>query len=190
MPAAPRFLTVGHANHPPERFLGLLARFGVTAVADVRSRPFASFSRHFDGERLRPALRAAGIGYVFLPDLGGKPAEDRWYDADGHVRYDLLAARPGFAAAIDRLWAGADRHRIALMCGEEDPAGCHRHLLVGRVLAERGAEVAHIRADGRLVPAADLAPPPTLFDVAPPWRSAWRRRPAAEGEQGAEGPEG
>jgi len=46
---------------------------------------------------------------------------------------------------------------VAALCAGEDPAGCHRRLLVGRVLGERGIAVAHIRGDGRLQTEAELA---------------------------------
>jgi len=36
--------TVGHSNHPIERFLGLLQPHGITAVADVRSTPYSRFN--------------------------------------------------------------------------------------------------------------------------------------------------
>jgi uncharacterized protein (DUF488 family) len=39
-----------------------------------------------------------------------------------------------------------------LLCGEEDPAHCHRRLLIGRVLSERGHNMLHIRGDGRIEP--------------------------------------
>ena len=46
------------------------------------------------------------------------------------------------------------------MCSEEDPAVCHRHLLVTRVMSESGVDVQHIRGDGQLqseamIPAAN-----------------------------------
>ncbi len=41
-------------------------------------------------------------------------------------------------------------YRVAMLCAEENPAECHRHLLVGRVLAERGIELLHIRGDGHV----------------------------------------
>jgi uncharacterized protein (DUF488 family) len=57
---------------------------------------------------------------------------------------------------------------------EGDPRGCHRRLLVGKVLAERGVELRHILRDGTV--AAEREVP-----VEPPWRSpqpvAHRRRP-------------
>jgi uncharacterized protein (DUF488 family) len=34
--------------------------------------------------------------------------------------------------------------RIALLCSEYDPLNCHRCLLVGRALAEKGVRVSHI----------------------------------------------
>ncbi|MCD6306196.1 MAG: hypothetical protein J7M32_07910, partial [Deltaproteobacteria bacterium] len=37
-----------------------------------------------------------------------------------------------------------------LMCSEENPANCHRRLLVGRVLTEKGVQVQHIRGTGRV----------------------------------------
>ncbi len=66
----------------------------------------------------------------------------------GHVLYGRLAASPAFQEGIDRVLARAQTQRIALLCSEEDPSRCHRHLLIGRVLRERGVAVSHIRGDG------------------------------------------
>lgn len=41
-----------------------------------------------------------------------------------------------------------------LMCAEKEPLDCHRTLLVGQALRERGVDVAHIHADGGLEPHA------------------------------------
>ena len=38
------------------------------------------------------------------------------------------------------------------MCAEKEPLDCHRTILVGRSLVERGVTVAHILADGSLEP--------------------------------------
>ena len=63
---AAAILTLGHSNHPLERFLGLLAEHGVTAVADVRSAPYSRFCPHFNRRALSSALEARGIQYLFL----------------------------------------------------------------------------------------------------------------------------
>ena len=47
---------------------------------------------------------------------------------------------------------GADNHHIVLLCAEREPLECHRMLLVAPALDERGVEVVHIHADGRLEP--------------------------------------
>jgi uncharacterized protein (DUF488 family) len=44
------------------------------------------------------------------------------------------------------------------MCSEENPAICHRHLLVTRVISDRGVDVLHIRGDGRLETEDEIAP--------------------------------
>jgi len=44
----------------------------------------------------------------------------------------------------------ARNHRLALLCGEEDPAHCHRNLLVGVALVAEGFRVLHIRATGNI----------------------------------------
>ena len=51
---------------------------------------------------------------------------------------------------MDRVVHGAAKHRIVLLCAEREPLECHRTLLVAPALDERGVEVVHIHADGRL----------------------------------------
>jgi uncharacterized protein (DUF488 family) len=63
-----------------------------------------------------------------------------------------MAASPLFAEGIEQVEQMAPRTRLALMCSEHDPLTCHRCLLVGRRLVERGGTVAHILRDGRVEP--------------------------------------
>ena len=145
-------LTIGHSNHPLEAFLALLQRHGVALLADVRSAPYSRFNPHFNRKALDAALSARGIAYLFLGRaLGGRP-EDRSCYEDGHVRYDRLARTPLYREGIDRVVEEAEHRRIALMCAEKEPLDCHRTILVGRSLAERGIAVTHILADGMLEP--------------------------------------
>ena len=53
-----------------------------------------------------------------------------------------------FESGLSRLAQRAERSRVVVMCSEENPAGCHRFLLVTRVLHDQGIEVTHIRGDG------------------------------------------
>ena len=150
-----RVLTVGHSNHPLETFVSLLKQHGVTTLADVRSAPYSRFNPQFNRKALDAALQAHGIAYLFLGRaLGGRP-EDRACYEYGRVRYDRLAQTPLYREGIGQVIETAEVERLALMCAEKEPLDCHRTLLVGRSLAERGVAVAHILADGTLEPHDD-----------------------------------
>ena len=175
--------TIGHSNHPLEVFLGLLAQHGIDAVVDVRSSPYSRYVSHFNREAIHAALVDRAIQYVFLGDLlGGRVAAPRFYDDEGRVLYGEVAQSPGFRQGIERLLGIAEQARAAILCGEEDPTNCHRRLLVGRVLGQRGVGVVHLRGDGRAQTEADVAAEETfqktkgqltLFDSEEPgpWKS-------------------
>jgi len=140
--------SIGHSDHTAEAFVALLARHGVSAVADVRAAPYSRHHPQFSKAALMATLRAAGLAYVYLGEqLGGLPSAR----VRGQMRgggYAAMAATEAFQEGIARVGQGRQRHRIALMCAERDPMDCHRALLVGRALAGAGVEVEHIHADG------------------------------------------
>jgi uncharacterized protein (DUF488 family) len=149
--ADPRVFTIGHSNHTVEHFLSLLKAHGVRVVVDARSQPYSKYATQFDHEALKPALQDEGIRYLYLGrELGGRPEGDGFYDEDGHVLYDRVAATSIFQEGLSRLERGIREYNVALLCAEENPAACHRRLLVGRVLADRGIQVEHIRGDSRI----------------------------------------
>lgn len=137
--------TIGHSNHPIERFVDLLQAGGVSLLVDVRSMPYSRRFPQFGRERLRRSLAAAGIDYVWEgAALGGKP------ETGGS--YETLAARPAFRETLDRLIASREDATLCLMCAEKEPLDCHRTVLVSRRLAERGVAIEHLLADGTTRP--------------------------------------
>ncbi len=142
--------TIGHSTHPIEKFIDLLRRHHVSAVADVRSSPYSRFNPQFNREPLKAALAEAGIQYVFMGVELGARSSDRECYIDGRADYDLLAKMPKFQQGIERIIQGAQSHVIALMCAEKDPLTCHRTILVSRHLSPRGITIQHIREDGCL----------------------------------------
>ena len=143
--------TVGHSNHPIDRFLGLLQPHGITAVADVRSTPYSRFNPQFRREKLQAALAGVGIQYVFLgQELGARSQDPACYDGEGRVSYAKLAMTELFRKGIVRLKTGLADHRISLMCAEGEPLECHRTILVARELVREGVAVTHILGDGSL----------------------------------------
>lgn len=143
-------LTIGHSNHPIERFIELLRHHNVSAVADVRSFPSSRQNPQFNREPLKQALSKSGIAYVFLgKELGARPRDPVCYQ-DGRVQYARLAKTECFREGLQRVVDGATRYRVALLCAERDPLACHRTVLIGRELENSGVDIAHIHADGTL----------------------------------------
>jgi len=152
----PTIFSIGHSTHTYERFLDLVRKAGVTAIADVRTSPFSRHFPHFNRGTLKSGLRTDGIVYSFLgKELGGRPTGREFY-CDGVADYERMARSADFAQGLQRVLEGARKYRVALMCSEHDPLDCHRCLLVGRALAERGVSVKHILADGAIVDHRDV----------------------------------
>ncbi len=142
--------TIGHSTHTIERLIELLKSQSITAVCDVRSRPYSRMNPQFNREALKQALRAADIKYVFLGKELGARSEDKNCYRNGQVQYDLLAQTDQFKQGIERVKEGARSYRVALMCAEKEPLECHRAILVSRKLFEDGLPVKHILSDGKL----------------------------------------
>lgn len=150
--------SIGHSSHSIEAFLKLLDQHGIEVIADVRSSPFSKFVPQFNQNQLQPMLEQNGRRYVFLgKELGGRPPGAQYYDDAGHALYGRMAGADFFLKGLTRLEKGMRSYRVAILCSEEDPAVCHRHLLMGRVLAERGIILRHIRGDGRIEPEPEVA---------------------------------
>jgi uncharacterized protein (DUF488 family) len=73
MSAQPKTVfTIGHSNHPIDRFIALLAAHGVEALADVRRIPASRYNPQFNQNMLARALREARISYHHMVSLGGR----------------------------------------------------------------------------------------------------------------------
>ena len=141
---------MGHSAHDVARFVDLLVRHGVEAVADVRSMPYSRRHPQFNRETLKESLKASGIAYVFLgKELGARSTDPSCYE-NGRVQFRKLAATRLFRSGLKRVLDGSEQMRIALMCAEKDPLNCHRTLLVTRELVALGRKVNHILADGEI----------------------------------------
>lgn len=149
-------LTIGHSTQSFTDFLQLLRDAQVTALCDVRSQPYSRHVPQFNRETLKENLGNEKIVYVYLGDeLGGRPSAPELF-SDGFADYEKMARHESFAHGLDRVIEGARTYRIALMCAERDPLDCHRCLLVGRALKERGVTVRHIIGPGETIGQGDI----------------------------------
>jgi uncharacterized protein (DUF488 family) len=142
--------TVGHSNHPIEKFIELLKINGINAIGDVRSHPYSRHFPQFSQDALKSYLKKNGIAYTYLGKEFGARSDDASCYKNGRVQYDRLAALPVFADGVQRIMEGMKRYNIALMCAEKDPLACHRALLVGRFFFWNGISVEHVHADASL----------------------------------------
>jgi uncharacterized protein (DUF488 family) len=165
--------TVGHSNQPRERFIALLQRHSVQTLVDVRSAPYSRYVPHFNRLDLEEAVERVGMRYLYLgEELGGRPPTEEYYDAESHVLYGRVAVASFFLRGLERLKAEAALHRAAIMCSEEDPTNCHRHLLIARVLDSQGVTTLHIRGDDREQTETDLRPPALAIMQADLWSTS------------------
>ena len=143
--------TIGHSTHPQDRFIALLRQHGITALCDVRSKPYSRMNPQFNREDLEYALPRQGIQYRFLGKELGVRSDDPHTYQGGKVQYERLAETELFKCGLKRVIRGLkDGYCIALMCAEMEPLECHRTILVARHLASLGVAVSHILADGSL----------------------------------------
>jgi uncharacterized protein (DUF488 family) len=140
--------TVGHSTRPLDAFLELLDRHRLVTVADVRRFPGSRRYPQYAEAALRVSLAEHGIGYRWLPALGGRrrPRPDSpniaWRNASFRGYADHIESAE-FADGLEELLELSGRLRTTLMCAEAMWWRCHR-ALIADVLCVRGIEVVHI----------------------------------------------
>lgn len=154
--------TIGVYGFSDETFVGALRDSGVRLVVDVRQRRGVRGSEYAwaNSERLQRALAEAGIAYSHRKDLAPTTelrrlqyAEDARNGVGKRSRVELAAEyrRRYTREILDAVDLGALLEELpaegtsALLCVERDPGACHRSLVAGRLEAEHGARVTHLR---------------------------------------------
>ncbi len=149
-------VTIGHSTRTLETFIHLLQTYDVKHVVDVRTVPRSRHNPQFNREALPDHLKAAGIGYLHMPGLGGlrRPRPDStnmgWRNASFRGFADYMEI-PEFENHLGKLIELTQRKRIALMCAEALPWRCHRSLIAD-ALEVRGIRAAHILNSTHLQP--------------------------------------
>jgi uncharacterized protein (DUF488 family) len=146
-----RVWTIGHSNIALETFLERLRAHEIALIADVRRFPASRRHPHFSEAALAAALEDCHIGYLHLPELGGRrsPRPDSRNTAwrnDAFRGYADYMEAPAFHAGVDRLLVVAAGRRTAVMCAEALWWQCHRGLIADYLKAD-GHEVLHIAAN-------------------------------------------
>lgn len=153
----PAVLTIGHSNHPLDRFLALLAQHEVEALVDIRRFPGSRKHPHFHRDNLAVALPKSGVEYHWLEALGGRRHKQQDESPNlglenksfrNYADYMLTAE---FREGERKLLEVARHRRTAILCAEGLFWQCHRRL-VSDYLVANGVTVQHIMPNGDLRP--------------------------------------
>lgn len=148
--------TIGHSNIEINKFINLLKQKGIEMVVDVRSAPYSKYVPWFNRNNIEIELKKEGIAYIFMGDvLGGRPKQlydNEFYTADliTDIKYKKIMEQEWYQKGIFKLIEIAKMHKTVIMCSEENPEKCHRHLLISQSLIDKGVNVKHIRGNGNI----------------------------------------
>ncbi len=159
--------TLGHSTRSLGELTTILDAYGIELVADVRRFPGSRRLPQFAGVALEQALAARGIGYHWLPALGGRrrPAPESPNVAWRHPAFRAYADHvetEDFASGLFELLLLAHGLRTVIMCAEVLWWRCHRRLIAD-VLTSLDVDVVHIR-DERIAEPHRLTAPASLVD--------------------------
>ena len=147
--AANELFTIGYEAYSQESFLEALQTHQITALADVRARPYSSFKPEFSQEPLKHFLQKDDIAYVPLGEQCGVSIYNREKDSPTRIMFQAIVESTNFKKGLERIKNGLQRHHIVLMCAEKDPLNCHRFLLICRHIPA-GIRIKHILEAGSI----------------------------------------
>jgi len=147
--------TIGHSTRTLPEFVAILRASDVSVVVDVRSVPRSRHNPQFNKETLPAALKAKGIGYVHMPDIGGlrRPVRGSvntaWRNKSFRGYADYMQTKE-FAEQLLHLIALARENCVAIMCAEALPWRCHRSLIADALIV-RNVKVEHIISENSTI---------------------------------------
>jgi uncharacterized protein (DUF488 family) len=127
--------TIGHSNHPLDKFIEMLHAYNIDLLADIRSAPSSRYCPQYNKDAMQASLPAAGIKYTHLARLGGhrprccdNSPNTGWRNGGFRAYADYMQTAE-FQSALDELIELGRSHRVAIMCAESVPWRCHRSLV-------------------------------------------------------------
>lgn len=155
--ASLQLFTLGHSNRSLDDFVELLTIYGVETLVDIRSRPGSRKHPHFNHDNLQAILPKRGLGYLWMPRLGGLRGSMKGFASPntglqdlGFRNYADYMGTAEFRLGVEALLEVMKQAATACMCAEAHYSHCHRMLLSDYLVAA-GVTVLHILGPGELV---------------------------------------
>jgi uncharacterized protein (DUF488 family) len=160
MSKLPPIFTIGHSTRSIEEFVDILRAGPAELVVDVRTVPKSRRNPQYNEDALPDELAPYQLGYRRIAGLGGlrgkshdvPPQVNAYWQNQSFHNYADYALSDDFARALDELLELSSERRVAIMCAEAVWWRCHRRI-ISDYLIERGRDVRHLMAAGRVEPA-------------------------------------
>ncbi len=142
--------TVGYEGATPTAFDLALLSADIELVVDVRA---VAISRKFGFSKtvLSDRLRQLGMDYVHLRGLGDpKPGREAARAGDMLLFRAIFAKHmvtPEASSDLEKLLSLALKKRVALLCYEADPEGCHRTIVANSIAKLGNLSILHLRVE-------------------------------------------
>ncbi|HVY35057.1 MAG TPA: DUF488 domain-containing protein [Caulobacteraceae bacterium] len=142
--------TIGYEGATPDAFDAALLRADIELVVDVRAVAI-SRKRGFSKTALSERLRNLGFDYIHLRGLGDpKPGREAARAGDMVLFreiFDRYLATAVAKSELEKLLSLALEKRVALLCYEADPEGCHRTIVANSIAKLGNLSILHLKVE-------------------------------------------
>lgn len=144
--------TIGYTAFPElPCFFSEIQKNGIEVIIDVRSKPYSEHFPQFNRESMEETCSMREIYYRSYANEFGARKQDTASMYPRYLSFPELAKQPAFDSGCEKIVRSVNAGFVmCLMCAETDPINCHRAIMIGKALKERGLEVRHILPNGAL----------------------------------------
>ena len=144
---------IGHSNYPYEKLIEMIKEYGIDCVVDIRETPYSKYNTQYNREVLRENLKSSGFTYVYMGhEFGAKRQTKESYNDDGYADFEKVIKEELFLKGIERITKGLQMgYKIVLLGAMQEPIRCHRSIMLGKYLNEKGFDVKYIMHEGNIV---------------------------------------
>ncbi|MDU1540283.1 DUF488 family protein [Paeniclostridium hominis] len=144
---------IGHSNYPYDKLIEMIKKYGIDCVVDIRETPYSKYNTQYNREVLRENLKSSGFTYVYMGhEFGAKRQTKESYNDEGYADFEKVIKEELFLKGIERITKGLQMgYKIVLLGAMQEPIRCHRSIMLGKYLNEKGFDVKYIMHEGNIV---------------------------------------
>ena len=148
-----KIFAIGHSNYPYDKLIEMIKKYGIDCVVDIRETPYSKYNTQYNREVLRENLKSSGFTYVYMGhEFGAKRQTKESYNDEGYADFEKVIKEELFLKGIERITKGLQMgYKIVLLGAMQEPIRCHRSIMLGKYLNEKGFDVKYIMHEGNIV---------------------------------------